>query len=131
MRLPSKGTRGVVVLDRLYASACPAAEIVKRHAEFGIGFAALEAVFEGLIAAGCADLTNGVYSITKAARSHFDRASSPPAVTGAPVAPAYRPQTGPLKRPAVRIGNMREGASDYQAIPSRVGDRRYPHGQGK
>lgn len=131
MRLPPKGTRGVPVLDQLYVAPCPVGEITRRHANMGIGFAALEAVYEGLIAIGCADLTDGVYRITVAARRHFDQVGKPAPTPGAPAGPAYRPDPRPLTRPAVRIGDMREGASDYQRYPSRVGDRRYPHGQGK
>lgn len=131
MRLPAKGSRAVIVLDQLYQAPCPVGDIAKRHAEFGLSFSALEAIFEGLIAIGCAELSIDVYSITIMARRHFDRASMPATTAGAAAGPAYRPEPRPLRKPAVKMAEMREGATDYLAIPSRIGDRRYQHGESK
>jgi hypothetical protein len=131
VKLPVKGSRAVLVLEQLRQEPCTVQAISARHADFGLSFGQLVDIYDGLIAIGCVELSIDVYSVTAQARRHFDRASAPVSTPGEVVAPAYRPEPRPLKRPAMRIGDMREGAADYQGIPSRIGDRRYAYGQGK
>ncbi|MFZ3286206.1 MAG: hypothetical protein WA191_05105 [Telluria sp.] len=135
LRLPVKGSRAECVLERLYAAPCTLAEAGRRHSDFGISHTKLETIFEGLIAIGCVDLTDGTYSISTRVRRHFDDLSMPgPAPAAGMIAgPAYRPEPKPLNvaRLGVRMSEMREGAQDYLSIPSRIGDTRIAHGTGK
>jgi hypothetical protein len=131
IKLPVKRSRGERVLQLLYAAPCSLTSICSRHADFGISPSAIVSIYEGLMAIGCAELVDGIYSITPQAKRHFDRMSAPVEPQGPIAGPAYVPPSLPLKRPTLRLADMREGATDYLNIPSRVGDLRLPHGQGK
>jgi len=129
--MPAKGSRGERVFEQLRLAPCNVADILKRHADFGVGFAAVTEIYEGLIARGCVELVDHVYSVTSEAKRYLDQLGAPVAQVGQVAGPAYRPKTAPLAPPRMRQADMREGASDYLAIQSRVGDQRYSHGSMK
>lgn len=132
MRLPVKGSRGEVVLRLLYSSTpCTIEQAILRHAGFGLAPASILAIYERLVASGCADLQRGVYSISRQVKRHFDQLAQPEPLPGTVAGPAYRPTPKPLDVSRSRMVATREGALDYRDLPSRIGDQRFLFGRGR
>ncbi|MBC7860304.1 MAG: hypothetical protein H7Z39_16345 [Burkholderiaceae bacterium] len=127
MRIPSKNSRAARVLHLLYStSSCPVELAAGRHAEFCLTPGAIHHIYECLVAAGCAELRDGVYSISRQARRYFDQLAQPAPKPGIMAGPAYRPEPKPLDVGRMRMVVTREGAHDYRCVPSLVGGARVP-----
>lgn len=127
MKLPIKGSRGEQVLQCLHsAGPCAVAQVPRRHAEFRLHPGEIIAIYERLVAAGCVESKDGMYSLRLQARRHLDQMTSPAPMAGTVAGPAYHPTPKPLDVSRTRIVTTREGALDYRNVPSLVGSTRVP-----
>jgi hypothetical protein len=125
MKLPIKDSRGEQVLLSLHSSGpCALNQVARRHADFRMMPCQIVSIYERLVATGCAESIDGVYSIRLQAQRYLDQLTEPKPLPGTVSGPAYRPTPKPLDLSRTRMVMTREGAFDYQNVPSLVGSSR-------
>ncbi len=129
MKPPRIGSRTELMLADLRRVSMTLDQGMLRYAALDLRRSELRGIFDRLIDSGWVQEIDGTYSISVAACRVYALAEAPPVRPGQVAGPAYRPAPKPLDVTRVRIVETREGALDYQTIPTLIGNLRYLPGQ--